>query len=436
MKMLNARCDNVISGGRATQLILQLLITLIIMLNKPSDACFGGGSLCCPPSAMHCAHTAPPCSSTSDGCGRNGCGSGGSYLGPPPPAPLGVGAGGAYMQQPMAYVSSGSGPSYGRGSNIGALYQTAEKRPPVGGNFYTGGDKAVADNIAPGYGGGMRGSEDGIVGFTPPANIAPPPPPPPELPLPLPKQYAYNNGMMQPEEQLAPAAMTQESRAPEGKQNLPYRQPSVSENAYEEIVSDHEGAQQQQQQQLFTDKTDKNSINIGSMVTSDSNNKYDQIESHTSINDGTNYKTNSAYQSDTSAAESDHGATTALATAMRSAEFTSLESSGLDAKNNAISEAIAGYDKSNGNAIIESRSIETDDSTCNDPVLKAIIESTLKEHRDNLDAARSIESKASKRFGGRFNSIVSDSEFAYVNWYGKRNCQLQFNGRHSLTWED
>uniref|UniRef100_A0A0R3RA67 CG17255 n=1 Tax=Brugia timori TaxID=42155 RepID=A0A0R3RA67_9BILA len=142
-------------------------------------------------------------------------------LGPPPPAPLGVGAGGAYMQQPMAYVSSGSGPSYGGGSNIGALYQTAEKRPPIGGNFYTGGDKAVADNIAPGYGGGIRGSEDGIVGFTPPANIAPPPPPPPpELPLPLPKQYAYNNDMMQPEEQLAPADMTQESRAPEGKLNI------------------------------------------------------------------------------------------------------------------------------------------------------------------------------------------------------------------------
>ncbi|VDK70804.1 unnamed protein product, partial [Onchocerca ochengi] len=88
------------------------------------------------------------------------------------------------------------------------------------------------------------------------------------------------------------------------------------------------------------------------------------------------------------------------------------------------------------NMIFESRSIETDDSTCNDPTLKAIIVSTLNEYRDNLDAARNIENEASKRFGGRFNSIVSDSEFAYVNWYGKRNCQLQINGRHSLTWED
>ncbi|VDM14422.1 unnamed protein product [Wuchereria bancrofti] len=125
------------------------------------------------------------------------------------------------MQRPVAYVSSGSGPSYGRGSNIGALYQTAQKRP--GGNFYAASDKAVADNIAPGYGSGVRGGEGEIVGFTPPANIAPPPPPPPpaELPLPLPKQYAYNNGMMQQEEQLALAAsMNQENHVPEGKLNV------------------------------------------------------------------------------------------------------------------------------------------------------------------------------------------------------------------------
>ncbi|EJW71147.1 hypothetical protein WUBG_17945, partial [Wuchereria bancrofti] len=101
-------------------------------------------------------------------------------------------------------------------------------------------------------------------------------------------------------------------------QNLP--------GAYEETVSDHEDTQQQQQQQqqLFTDKIDKNGINIGSMVTGDSNNKYDQTESHASINDGSNFKTNTAYQGDTSAAEIDYGATTALATAMKSSEFTSM----------------------------------------------------------------------------------------------------------------
>uniref|UniRef100_A0A183DMZ7 Ground-like domain-containing protein n=1 Tax=Gongylonema pulchrum TaxID=637853 RepID=A0A183DMZ7_9BILA len=60
----------------------------------------------------------------------------------------------------------------------------------------------------------------------------------------------------------------------------------------------------------------------------------------------------------------------------------------------------------------------------------------LNDEHDNLDAARKIEAEASRRFGGRFNSIVSDSEFAYVNWYGKRNCQLRVRGRHSLTWED
>lgn len=38
---------------------------------------------------------------------------------------------------------------------------------------------------------------------------------------------------------------------------------------------------------------------------------------------------------------------------------------------NELVETAAGYD---GNTIVESRSIETDDSTCNDPILKAIIE--------------------------------------------------------------
>ncbi|VBB34822.1 unnamed protein product [Acanthocheilonema viteae] len=49
---------------------------------------------------------------TSAGC-VGACGSGGSYAGPPLPAPLGIGAGGAYRQQPIAYVSSGSRTVYG-----------------------------------------------------------------------------------------------------------------------------------------------------------------------------------------------------------------------------------------------------------------------------------------------------------------------------------
>jgi len=79
---------------------------------------------------------------------------------------------------------------------------------------------------------------------------------------------------------------------------------------------------------------------------------------------------------------------------------------------------------------------ETAGLNCEDPDLKAIVEKSLQSSADNLDAARKIESDAAARFGGRFNSIVSNSEFAYVNWYGKRNCQLRVNDRHSLTWED
>lgn len=79
---------------------------------------------------------------------------------------------------------------------------------------------------------------------------------------------------------------------------------------------------------------------------------------------------------------------------------------------------------------------ESDGGNCEDAELKAIVENALLAEKDNLDAARKIETDASAKFGGRFNSIVSDSEFAYVNWYGKRNCQLRVGTRHTLTWED
>ncbi|KJH43623.1 ground-like domain protein [Dictyocaulus viviparus] len=79
---------------------------------------------------------------------------------------------------------------------------------------------------------------------------------------------------------------------------------------------------------------------------------------------------------------------------------------------------------------------EVDEGNCDDAELKAIVEGALQAEKDNLEAARKIESDASAKFGGRFNAIVSDAEFAYVNWYGKRNCQLRVGSRHTLTWED
>ncbi|CAK5080658.1 unnamed protein product [Meloidogyne enterolobii] len=76
-------------------------------------------------------------------------------------------------------------------------------------------------------------------------------------------------------------------------------------------------------------------------------------------------------------------------------------------------------------------------NNCEDTELRDIVEKALISTKlDNLEAARNIESNSAAKFGGRFNSIVSNSEFAYVNWYGKRNCQLRVGSRHSLTWED
>lgn len=88
------------------------------------------------------------------------------------------------------------------------------------------------------------------------------------------------------------------------------------------------------------------------------------------------------------------------------------------------------------NEAVEYADEEGDEGNCDDPELRAIVENALKNEKDNLEAARKIEGDASAKFGGRFNAIVSDAEFAYVNWYGKRNCQLRYENRHSLTWED
>lgn len=88
------------------------------------------------------------------------------------------------------------------------------------------------------------------------------------------------------------------------------------------------------------------------------------------------------------------------------------------------------------NEAVEYADEEGDEGNCDDPELRAIVEAALKNEKDNLEAARKIEGDASAKFGGRFNAIVSDAEFAYVNWYGKRNCQLRYENRHSLTWED
>jgi hypothetical protein len=55
--------------------------------------------------------------------------------------------------------------------------------------------------------------------------------------------------------------------------------------------------------------------------------------------------------------------------------------------------------------------------------LRKIVENALQQSQDNLDAARKIESEAAAKFGGRFNSIVSNSEFAYVSDFN-RICDL------------
>ncbi|KAF7633857.1 Ground-like domain-containing protein [Meloidogyne graminicola] len=85
----------------------------------------------------------------------------------------------------------------------------------------------------------------------------------------------------------------------------------------------------------------------------------------------------------------------------------------------------------------EDEELKINNNNCEDFELKKIVEKALLSTKlNNLEAARNIESNSANKFGGRFNSIVSNNEFAYVNWYGKRNCQLKAGGRHSLTWED
>uniref|UniRef100_A0AC35TS43 Ground-like domain-containing protein n=1 Tax=Rhabditophanes sp. KR3021 TaxID=114890 RepID=A0AC35TS43_9BILA len=76
------------------------------------------------------------------------------------------------------------------------------------------------------------------------------------------------------------------------------------------------------------------------------------------------------------------------------------------------------------------------DEACSNHQLRTIIEAAVKQSQDNLEIAKIIESESSKAIGGRFNSIVSSSEFGYVNFYSANNCVLRTSGKHVLLWQD
>lgn len=74
------------------------------------------------------------------------------------------------------------------------------------------------------------------------------------------------------------------------------------------------------------------------------------------------------------------------------------------------------YGGDEGNSVQPAAAEESHGLSCEDAELKQIVEKALRSSADNLNAARKIESDAATKFGGRFNSIVSNNEFAYVNW--------------------
>ncbi|OZC07783.1 ground-like domain protein [Onchocerca flexuosa] len=320
-------------------------------------------------------------------------------------------------QQP--YFGSGSAPFYENGGS----YQTFQNSPFSGDTFHSGGNRGMSYGFD-------NGRSDNVSLTPPPVNI----PQVPQETKPQLGQSSYNYEIALTEMNLAPefASIKDATEVSPGKEELE----SVSGTGYE-ITVNHEVEQQQNLQEKHQpygrfssaekDQANTDIIDYGNGAATSGNEisqlpqkKYEQPEPEVGYGGAAfNANNNVAFDNVANVASSSQPAKIAAAPIVSESTKTSVKS-----------------DDHEKNTIFGSRDIEMDDSACNDPILKSIVELTLNEYGDNLDAARNIESEASKRFGGRFNSIVSDSEFAYVNWYGKRNCQLEINGRHSLTWED
>ncbi|VDN02169.1 unnamed protein product [Thelazia callipaeda] len=460
------------------------------------------------------------------GCSGGGCGGGGNYAAPPiagpPPPPSSIGAGGAYLAQPqpITYVSSGSGAQqpYGTTGNTGSTFQWLCTVYPK--NYECIIQCATGYSaVATGYNAKVAMRPEISIGDSvqsvamPPVNI-------PEQTLLSSAGGQYKENVALPAQQFQPPAQPRASTS--GSEEAKLLQVKPVDNAYEEIISDHEGRRPvgairgdyssvpsnseasigtlsragsdtaigsgESANYQESGGAGQNSISVQPMpemkysqakesqlvqpkpaASQESYQGQDLSSSGKEITDGASEVSNSVsfagyddYISGTEVGYEEDRGSVVDSRVVDSPEGQSAiyqenpPSSGYQVDDykqgnvaqptipvaerlppvSSIDRELASNNGKDRNAIIDQTSVESDGLTCNDEDLKNIVEAALTEHQDNLDAARKIESEASRRFGGRFNSIVSDSEFAYVNWYGKRNCQLQVHGRHSLTWED
>uniref|UniRef100_A0A1I7XW10 Ground-like domain-containing protein n=1 Tax=Steinernema glaseri TaxID=37863 RepID=A0A1I7XW10_9BILA len=360
----------------------------------PSLACFGGGggSACCPPSTPSCAPSMPRCSSASYAapCPAHGCGAGGQYdqsyprpLGyqAPPPPPLPAVPAPVYQQGPPPAPTYQQGPppapTYQQGPPPAPVYQQPQQVEQVQ-------QVQQVQQVAP-----------GPYVAQPPVN-----PPQPEAPVQVVSNVQVNHAYVASQSVDAPAPVVP-APAPEVPAPAPQAPEAPVQEVPAPVVETHveETHVEAQQETAPSQPPTPPEVPANGEFPSDPDRDY---ENHVE----TNVAPSEAYDDIEEHKEEE-----------KPAEHTEQKPEGED------------YQE-------ETNAPVAGDANCNDEELRAIVKASLESQMDNLEAARKIESDSSAKFGGRFNSIVSDNEFAYVNWYGKRNCQLRVNNRHSLTWED
>uniref|UniRef100_A0A915ACQ6 Ground-like domain-containing protein n=1 Tax=Parascaris univalens TaxID=6257 RepID=A0A915ACQ6_PARUN len=442
---------------------MMAILFVCALLITPTLACLGGGQACCPAASTSCAPAMPRCPlpSYGGGCSGGGCGPGGAGgIGGPVGGigsigPIGgVGAGGKYAAPPIglsniAPAPSYSGPPHGL-SNIAPAPSYSGPPPglsniapvpsysgPVPGlsniassSSYSGPAPSLP-NVAPASSYSNAGPGPGYLQSGPPTGFQNAPatgygesgpglsasngPPSNINGLPMGAsgpQPSYNDNIPSPAASAPEAPLGQQAPAPAPAQfpETEYQQ-SQSDNAYEEISSDHDKAPDAE---ASMGTYEKGGGPAPAPLPAPAPSPAPLAPQNQALNSeaGGPYETASQIAGPESNYEESNVAPVVPATSQT-----------------------GDYNEEN-NAAIEPVNVNAEGATCEDPELRAIVENALSSESDNLEAARKIEGNASKKFGGRFNSIVSDSEFAYVNWYGKRNCQLRVLNRHSLTWED
>uniref|UniRef100_A0A0K0FHJ0 Ground-like domain-containing protein n=1 Tax=Strongyloides venezuelensis TaxID=75913 RepID=A0A0K0FHJ0_STRVS len=431
-----------------------LSTAILALVAQSGNACFGGlggGNACCPPASNTCAPSVPKCQTTSYAAPPVPAPTGyaqppPSYIAPPPPAQSGYAQPG-YQGYPRpfgvqgsvqpSYPSGGINAGYASSIDSGAASAYVQQKVPSGGNYIQGpgpvGPAPVEPTpqvpqpgggqvLQPGYGGEVTQPSGGEIGQ-----------PGGEVVQPGSEVVQPSGGAQEPGYEATHAP----GYGGEVSSQAPAIVVASTEYTKEEVVTSSEaplsyGGSQSTQGAGYGGGVQVTSApSYGGSQTTVGGGYSGETETKSVVTEE-RYEKEAVKPTETQSKYEEQLPSTAA------------PSKGGYGGEESIKEK-SGYDQGHENSVAPSQIGAVDygeetntsgDGNCEDPELRAIVEAAVNSHSDNLEAARKIEADAGSKFGGRFNSIVSNSEFAYVNWYGKRNCQLRVKERHTLTWED